>query len=86
MAGPLREGGGAGTLFCDIFLFCCYLKIRIILLKTTYQNINTANDGKVVVFYHVCCNIWRKKSKIVQRKKVFRIRLWLFLEVEKKKF
>ena len=29
---------------------CCYLKIEDILLKTTYQNIITANVGKVAVF------------------------------------
>ena len=40
-----------------LFLFCCYLKIKDVLQKTTYQNINTANVGRVVVFSQVCCNI-----------------------------
>ena len=56
-AGPLRgEGGKAGPLrkknsfWNSFFLFICYLKIKDILLKATYQNINTGNVGKVVVF------------------------------------
>ena len=39
MAGPLRGGGGKGraikekiTFFETFFLFCCHLKIKIILL------------------------------------------------------
>ena len=53
MAGPLRGGGGkAGPLWKKYIylLFCYYLKIKDILLKTTYQNINTGNVGKVEVF------------------------------------
>ena len=50
MAGPLRKKD----------FFCCYLKIKDILLKMTYQNINTGNVGIVVVFYQVCCNFWQK--------------------------
>ena len=46
MARPLRGGGGvkAGPLrkkelFLKLFfLFCCHLKMKIILLKTTYRN------------------------------------------------
>ena len=57
MAGSLRgEGGGKGQAikekisFFNFFYLCCYLKIKYILLKTTYHNINTGNVGKVVVF------------------------------------
>ena len=51
------------------------MKIKDILLKTTFQNINTGNVGKVVVFYQVCCNFWTKKycsfsPKIVGRKEI----------------
>ena len=52
-----RGKGGSGRslrkkeLLKKKFLyFFGYLKIKDILLKTTYQNINTANVGKVVVF------------------------------------
>ena len=52
-AGPLRGGGGGPAIKeKKYFLFFCYLKIKDILLKKTYQNINTANVGKVVVFYY----------------------------------
>ena len=52
MAGPLRGGRGEGRANKEKQkkLFCCYLKIKDILIKTTYQNINTGNIGKVVVF------------------------------------
>ena len=47
MAGPLRGGGvKAGPLrkkelFLKLFfLFCCHLKIKIILLQTTYRNMD----------------------------------------------
>ena len=52
VAGPLRGGGGGGVkagplrkkeLFLKLFfLFCCHLKIKIILLKTTYRNMDTS--------------------------------------------
>ena len=51
MAGPLRgarEGRAKKRTFLNLF-FCCNLKIKNILVKTTYQNINTGNVGKVVV-------------------------------------
>ena len=37
------------------------MKIYDIVLKTTYQNINTANVGKVVVFYKVIAILFGKK-------------------------
>ena len=72
MAGPLRGGGvRKKELFWELYLlFCCYLKIKDILLKTTYQNINTDNVGKVVfvVFYQVCCNFWQKHMALLVQK------------------
>ena len=50
LAGPLRGGGGAGGGKAGpLRFFFCYLKIKDILFKTTYQNIKTGNVGKVVV-------------------------------------
>jgi len=48
----IKRGRGEGRAIEEKipFLFCCHLKIKDILLKTTYQNINTTNVGKVVVF------------------------------------
>ena len=43
----LRGGAIKEKLF---YLFGCYLKMIVILLKMTYKNIYTANVGKVVVF------------------------------------
>ena len=48
MAGPLRGGGGGKgraikekKLFLKLFFFfCCHLKIKIILLQTTYRNMD----------------------------------------------
>ena len=58
MAGPLRGRGKkrAGPLRKKelILKFCCNLKIKGISLETTYQNSNTENVGKVVVFYQAC--------------------------------
>ena len=45
MAEPLKGGGRPA-----IKIFFYYLKIKDILPKTTYQNFNTANVGKCVVF------------------------------------
>ena len=56
MAGPLRGGGGEGraikekTLFFVTFFYFVVFKSKNTLLKTSYQNSNTANVGKVVVF------------------------------------
>ena len=43
----IKRGRGNGRAIKEKF---CNLKINHILLKSTYQNINTANVGKVVVF------------------------------------
>ena len=47
----IKRGGGKAGQKKNFFgpFFCCNLKIKDILLKTTYQNINTGNVGKVVV-------------------------------------
>ena len=41
-----KKGRKKGKYIYFFFKFCCYLKIKDILLKTTYQTINTANVGQ----------------------------------------
>ena len=52
MAGPLR-GVGKGQAIKEkrTFFILLLFENKDILLKTTYQNINTGNVGKVIVFY-----------------------------------
>ena len=86
MARPLRGGGGVGkagplrkkiTFLGTFFLLYCYLKIKDILLKTIYQNINTANVGKFGVWFVAIFGKIKYGSfspKIVGRKEVVKIR------------
>ena len=48
-------------LFLKFFLFCCHLKIKIILLKTTYRNITLKFVGR----YFTCLLKYFPKNRTI---------------------
>ena len=75
MAGPLRGGGGKDlaikekiTFLKTFILFCCHLKIVVILLKTTYRNMDIITSKFVGRYFYWVVTIFSKNRAILVQK------------------
>ena len=76
MARPLRGGEGKGraikekrTFFDFFFVFCCHLKIKIILLQTTYRNLEISRKSLSVGIFTWLLQYFPKNRAISVQKR-----------------